>query len=136
MWPKRDQKNRRKGVRARGFTLIEMAVAIAIMALLIGSVAVGFGSVLKAQLRQESNHLAATLRYLFDKATTTGKYYRLTIDLDQQSYNAEMSDEKFFLLRQKLVSKNGHGEEIKPPTPDETTGHLGNGLQLQGIDPS
>jgi prepilin-type N-terminal cleavage/methylation domain-containing protein len=60
---------------ARGFTLIELMVALAIVALLTGGAVRGFRSLAKSDLRAGTAHLSGAIRYLFDRASTTGKYW-------------------------------------------------------------
>ena len=40
------------------------------------------------------------MRYLFDRASTTGKIHRLVIDLNEGRYWAEVSDDKFYIPRE------------------------------------
>jgi len=80
-----------------GFTLLEVLIVVAIVALMSGLAAAGFRSVTKSQLRADAAQLSGAMRYLFDRASTTGKMYRLVLDLDNQKYFAETSDDRFFM---------------------------------------
>jgi general secretion pathway protein H len=81
----------------RGFTLIEIMVVLAIMAMVAGLGISGFRALRKSDLRGSSAQLAGALRILFDRASTTGKYHRLVFDLDNGRYWAEVSDDRFFI---------------------------------------
>ncbi len=59
----------------------------------------GFRSLAKSDLRAGTAHLSGAIRYLFDRASTTGKYHRLVIDLNEGRYWAEVSDDKFYVPR-------------------------------------
>jgi general secretion pathway protein H len=83
-----------------GFTLIELLVALAIVALLTGGAVRGFRSLAKSDLRAGTAHLSGAIRYLFDRASTTGKYHRLVLDLNEGRYWAEISDDKFYVPRE------------------------------------
>src|SRR3954451_20301953 len=85
---------------ARGFTLIELLIALTIVALLTGGAVRGFRSIAKSDLRSGSEHLSGALRYLCDRASTTGKYHRLVLDLNEGRYWAEISDDKFYVPRE------------------------------------
>jgi general secretion pathway protein H len=85
---------------ARGFTLIELLVALVIVALITGSAVRGFRSLAKSDLRAGTAHLSGAIRYLFDRASTTGKYHRLVLDLNEGRYWAEVSDDKFYVPRE------------------------------------
>src|SRR5205823_5073489 len=79
----------------------------------IVAVGVGSASVItwralgRAQARGSATRLAAGIRYLYDQAIVTGKYYRLTVDLDDGSYKAERSDERFYLSSRKEEAPGG-----------------------------
>ena len=84
-------------VRQRGFTLIEIIIVLAIVGL-IGAMGVrGLRSLARSDLRSDSTHLAGAMRFLFDRASTTGKTHRLVLDLEGGKYWAEVTDDKFFV---------------------------------------
>jgi general secretion pathway protein H len=83
--------------RARGMTLIEIMVVITIVAMMMGASIYGFRAITKSELRGSSAKLAGAIRYCFDRAVTTGAYFRLVLDLDDNKYWAERSDERFYL---------------------------------------
>ena len=68
-------------------------IVFAIGALLVGGAVQGFRSLRKANLREASTQLSGAMRYLFDRASTTGKIHRLVIDIENRMYWAEVSDE-------------------------------------------
>lgn len=82
---------------ARGFSLIEVLVVVAIVGLMMGVAVYGLRSVAKSDLRSSSAKLAGAIRYCFDRAVTTGSYFRLVIDLDDDKYWAERSDDRAYL---------------------------------------
>lgn len=93
--------------RQRGTTLIELMVTIGIIAMLIGTVTVGTYAVARSNLRGSASKMAAAIRYCFNRAITTNSYYRLVIDLDGNKYWAERSDQRVYMTRGKLDSRNG-----------------------------
>jgi len=103
----------RRRVVARGFTLIELLVALVIVALITGGAVRGFRSLAKSDLRAGTAHLSGAIRYLFDRASTTGKYHRLVIDLNEGRYWAEVSDDKFYVPREaeSIVDRRRREEE-------------------------
>src|SRR3954463_1194113 len=79
-----------------GFTLIEIIIVLAIVGLIMSLGVKGFQSLNRSDLRASASHLAGAMRFLFDRASTTGKTHRLVIDLEGGRYWAEVSDDKFF----------------------------------------
>jgi len=104
---------------AAGFTLLEILIVIAVLALVMGSAVRGFRALAKSDLRASAKKLSGAARYLFDRASTTGKTHRLVIDLDSGVYWAEVSDDKFYLPREKetlasrLRAKQDLEEELR-----------------------
>ena len=98
---KRDRSDRGGARRApgAGFTLVEMLVVLLIIGLIAGMSIRGLRSLAKSDLRANTSHLSGAVRYLFDRASTTGKYHRLVIDVDQGRYWAEVSDDVFYMPR-------------------------------------
>ena len=85
---------------SQGFTLIEVMVAMMVVALIATIGVKGFRTVTKGNLREGSAHMAGAIRFLFDRASITGKYHRLVIDLNEGRYWAEVSDDRFYAPNQ------------------------------------
>jgi general secretion pathway protein H len=102
-----------------GFTLIEIMVVFAIVALLAGASVQGFRSLRKADLREASTQLSGAMRYLFDRASTTGKVHRLVIDLEQGMYWAEVSDDRFYIPREESEQDLRRREEKESADDDD-----------------
>ena len=82
-----------------GFTLIEILVVLAIVGILAGLSIRGLRSLARSDLRASVSHVSGAIRYLFNRASTTGQYHRLVIDIDAGRYWAEVSDDMFYLPR-------------------------------------
>src|SRR5215831_7948039 len=72
-------------------------VVMAVIALIMGSAVRGFRSLAKSDLRASSAKMSGAVKYLFDRASTTGKHHRLVIDLAEGRYWAEVSDDRFYI---------------------------------------
>ena len=88
-----------------GFTLIELLVVFALLALVAGSMVRGIKSLSKSDLKTQSSQLAGAMRYMFDRASTTGRVHRLVFDMEAGKYWAEVSDDRYFLPRDKETSE-------------------------------
>lgn len=105
-------------MRRRGFTLIELLVGMAIMALIMGSAIYGVRALARSDLRGTSSKLAGAIRYCFDRSITTGGYFRIVLDLDNNKYWAERSDERMYLVRGKEESP-GKGKAFDQEAADK-----------------
>lgn len=104
---------------AGGFTLVEVMVAMLIVALMITIGVKGFRSITKSNLRESAAHMSGAIRYLFDRASITGKYYRLVIDLSDGKYWPEVSDDKFYAPNQAESEEDRKKREAKEDAADE-----------------
>jgi general secretion pathway protein H len=85
---------------ASGFTLIELIIVVAIVGLIMSLGVSGLRSLARSDLRASATNLAGAMRFLFDRASTTGKTHRLVLDIDAGRYWAEVSDDKFYAPRE------------------------------------
>ena len=112
---------RQRRSSARGFTLIEMMIALVIVALITVVTVKGLRSFAKSDLRATASRMAGSIRYLFDRASTTGRVHRLVLDFDNGKYWAEVSDDQFILgagketesSRKKEAEQIAKEEELK-----------------------
>ena len=77
-----------------GFTIIELAVTILIIVVVVGGLALGLGSLRRADLTAVSGRIDATARYLYQIAAINATPYRLVIDLDAGSWKVEALEEE------------------------------------------
>jgi general secretion pathway protein H len=105
----------------RGFTLIEMMIVLVLVALMTVISVTGLRSFAKSDLRSTATRMSGSIRYLFDRASTTGKVHRLVLDFEDGKYWAEMSDDPFIFAagketeetRKKEAEKIAKEEEAK-----------------------
>ncbi len=67
--------------RARGFTLIELAIALAIAAVLFAAVVISLGAITGSQAKASAGELGGVIRSLYDTAALSGKTCRLVFQL-------------------------------------------------------
>jgi general secretion pathway protein H len=74
---------------ARGFTLVELLIVVAVMGLMAALVGPGLGSVTGANARQSAGELAGSMRALFDTAALRHATCRMVLDLGERAWWAE-----------------------------------------------
>ena len=67
--------------QARGMTLIEITVALAVAVILFSAVVMSVGALTGSKAKETTTQLAGTVRSLYDTAALTGKTCRLVFDL-------------------------------------------------------
>jgi prepilin-type N-terminal cleavage/methylation domain-containing protein len=72
--------------RSGGFTLIELAVVLLIVAVLLSFVTPRLLALGQARREAAARRLATLLGYLYDEASLRGRTYRLTLGLDDGRY--------------------------------------------------
>ena len=103
----------------RGFTLVEVLIVVTIAAVLSALAIKGLRSLRKADLREASAQLSGAMRYLFDRASTTGKIHRIVIDMESGMYWAEVSDDRFYIPREETVEQLQAREEKEAAEDEE-----------------
>ena len=95
-------------------------VVVALIALVVGSAVAGLRSMAKSDLRSSSSKMAGAIRYLFDRASTTGKIHRLVLDMDKDRYWAEVSDDRFIMAggRETEESRKREAEKLAKEAED------------------
>jgi general secretion pathway protein H len=111
----------RRGAQDDGFTLIELLVVLALIGLVMGVAVRGIRSFAKSELRGSATKMAGAIRYMFDRASTTGKVHRLVIDFDEGRYWAEVSEDKLVLAhdRETEESRQRETEELAKEEQDK-----------------
>ncbi len=84
-----------------GFTLLEVLIVLGLMAVVGSSMVSGIRSWSRSELRGSATRIAGAIRYLFDRASTTGKVHRLVLDFETGKYWAEVSGDQFSLPRER-----------------------------------
>ena len=99
---------------SRGFTLIELIVVVAVMAVITTAVVTGVGNVRGASVQSETGKIGVAVRYLYNLSVLSGKVHRLVFDLDKRMYWGEeqTSDDP---CQQFLLPGEGDEEAAKKP---------------------
>ncbi|HVA76970.1 MAG TPA: prepilin-type N-terminal cleavage/methylation domain-containing protein [Candidatus Binataceae bacterium] len=98
-----------------GFTLLELAIVLFIMALMFTIALPYMGSYRKALLKSEARRLAGRATYLYDAASTQKVVLRLVFDLDHQRY-AVMRLDPYAMNPQFVADNSMAGRMIVMPS--------------------
>lgn len=98
---------KRAAKRSRGFTLLELLVATAIMAIVTATVVPMISSITNVNTKAAAQELSGHIKYLFDRAILDRLYIRLVIDLETRSYWAESTKDPVFLSQKPLTVEEG-----------------------------
>ncbi len=112
-----------------GFTLLELAVVIFIMALMFTLVVPYTGGYRKARLKSEARRLAGRASYLFDEASAQKVFLRLVFDLDHQVYGVMRMDPYALPTPSFTLDRSSAAAPVRMPPAiairDVTVGDLG-----------
>jgi type II secretion system protein H len=84
-------RRRRSGAQS-GLTLLEIMIALVVVALATAAIAATYQRLPMTMLRRDAARLAAAMRTAYDRATASGTHHRLVINLDDQSYHVEQCE--------------------------------------------
>lgn len=103
---------------SRGLTLVEMTIAIGVVAVLFGATLVGIGALTGARARTATGELAALIRSLYDTAALSGKTCRLVFELPPENdeergpvYRAECAEGAVTMSRDREAALREESDE-------------------------
>jgi prepilin-type N-terminal cleavage/methylation domain-containing protein len=100
--------------QALGMTLIELMVSMVVVGIILSIAVVGIRNFTDTEMKEASNHLASTIRYLYNKSVTERLYLRIVYDFDEHSYHVEERSDPF------VISPPDPEEEEKEDTEEDT----------------
>jgi len=104
----------------RGLTLIEVVIAIALIALLTGSLLFGKNMLVGSRVKSAATLIVSSVRFGLARANATGRPARLVIDFDKKQLVLEEAANSL-MLRQKSDDQTGGAD---PATEAETKARL------------
>jgi general secretion pathway protein H len=84
---------------ARGFTLVELVIAIAVVAVLSAAAVPAMNAVTGVNARAAAGEIAGAMRFLFETASLRNQTCRLALDLDERAWWAECTRDRVFAAR-------------------------------------
>ncbi len=96
----------RRNPRSRGLTLIELVIAIALVALLSAALLFGKGALAGARLRATATTIVSAVRFAQTRTSSTGRPARLVLDLEHEQLQLEEAPGSV-MLREKGKDPSG-----------------------------
>lgn len=97
---------RSRRAAARGLTLIEVVIAIALIAVLSGSLLFGKNMLVGSRVKSAATLIVSSVRFGLTRANATGKPTRLVIDFDKKQLSIEEASSSL-MLREKSKDQTG-----------------------------
>ena len=89
----------RKRERARGVTLVEVLIVVAIISITTGIAILGSGAADSARLRRSAVMIASAIRVAYGHANATSRVVRLVFNLEQRTVGIEESEGQLWLSK-------------------------------------
>jgi general secretion pathway protein H len=106
--------------QSRGFTLVELMIVVAVIAVLAAAVVPSVASLSGADARKAAGELSGSLRYLFDTAALRHATCRMVLDLDGRTFGAECAPRLVGVARgEKAAAAAADQEDLESRFPDE-----------------
>ncbi len=100
-------KARLRRSRARGLTLIEMLVVLAIVGLLAVGILMGSGQLASAKLKKTATSLAGVIRVAYTRASSTSKSVRIVFDFGQRAFWMEEAEQSMLVTPKDSTGTGG-----------------------------
>lgn len=82
-----------------GFTLIEIMLVVAVIAVVMGGAAVGLGALTRSKLRSASLHTVSAARFAYNRSVSRGTTTRLVFDFERNTLAVEESESPVAISR-------------------------------------
>lgn len=108
-----------KKTNDEGFSLVELLVVVALMAL-IGTMAIpSISSVFKLSLGSTTRDIATTVRHAYNAALMTKKVHRLVFDLKEHRYWVEVGPQQLLMDTEESRARSERIRKFASPTEDD-----------------
>jgi len=95
-------------MKTRAFTLLEVGIGLALLAMLVAVAVPGFGALSGAKLQEQSRMMGGAIRDVYARTALSGKTARIVIDMDKDAYWLEEAPSVARLHHEKLgVDRDG-----------------------------
>jgi len=114
-----------------GFTLVEAAITLAILAIAASVVIPSMSRITRAELRRVSGQLSGMMRTAYDSAALTGQVHRLSFDFEKSLISLETTEGDFQLGHAEVEDETTNLlSRLSIPEPSEEDGEEGEGMDF------
>ena len=97
----------------RGFTLIEVILVIAIIAVVVTGATFGLGAITRTRLRSSAFKVTSAARFAYNRSLTQGTTTRLRFDFEKNTMAVEETDTPVTLATEEQLESNA-GQAVDP----------------------
>jgi general secretion pathway protein H len=98
--------------RSRGFTVLEIMVALMLVAVFVAISIPTFRSLSRVELKSSANQLLGLIRDTYARTALSGKVHRLVMDMDKSQYWVEVSNDDARLPEELAEVKEDEGATL------------------------
>ena len=102
-----------------GFTLLEVMIALLLVALLMSVAIPTFNSYSGVNLRKSASQLQGIVQDVYNRAALSGQTHRLVFDLDKQNFWVEFTPQQFLLPQERQDQQQRKEAEQKAAEQEE-----------------
>lgn len=99
----------------RGLTLIEITIALLIVALLLFVAIPSIEAIAGVRAREEAGRISGAVRFMYGHSALIGKVCRMVFDIDERMWWAECTQDRFTVAVDKETSRGGKRVEEEKP---------------------
>lgn len=130
-----DQKGLRAGPKA-GFTVMEIMIVIAVVAMVTAGVILGFSSLSRSKLRSTAYLLAAAAQRSYSYSTTRNESVRLVLELEENIVLLESTEKRVLIDKEKMKEEQEEAREAAEEEEHEEEEEGKESLQALGQEQS
>lgn len=110
---------------ARGLTLIELTIALAVAAMVTAVGVISINALTHASLKSTAIELAGAIKYNYDRSIMEKRVQRIGMDLDQNVWWVEYTDDPYSLASERLRGTEGAKRDEEEEDDDDFDSFFG-----------
>jgi prepilin-type N-terminal cleavage/methylation domain-containing protein len=123
--------------KIKGFTLVEILLVMALLALLVVSVAPNIKTINRTGAQSSVRRFGAMVKYAYDQAVLTGRVHRIVLNIDDQIWSVESAEPGVLpidRMKEPTYSSAPTEEPAFAPTSDKVVEPIPVGTQIVQVE--